>query len=287
MNLARISKKSPHFDSRQTLVALHNEKMLYFKKYYETLPEKKKKLDQLICRGMSQNINVSVKEYEKKSREQDQLEKKINLLRDEIERMEHRVDEAEYLLKASPFLEKYSKIKDNQHENSKTENYESDGSEEECDKSKDSFSESFEIKGLSKYVNEKNVSTKGRICEEYSRDCLGHIMGSVHKEMVSQGKNLTQQLKCLDCRVPRQLIHNEAIAVCPECGDSIIYQDRSIHMEFSDEIEVLSPFAYKRINHFKEWLSQLQLELKSILFVVSSHYNKINNCNTGFKLILI
>ena len=282
MNLARISKKSPHFDSRQTLVALHNEKMLYFKKYYETLPEKKKKLKQLICRGMSQKTSVSVKEYEKKSREQEELEKKINLLRDEIERMESRVDEAEYLLKASHYLEKYSKIEDNQQENYKTENYESDESDvshEEPDNPKDTFSESFEIKGLSKYVNEKNVSTKGRICEEYSKDCLGNIMGSVRKEMVTQGKNLTQQLKCLDCRVPRQLIHNEAIAVCPECGDSIVYQDRSIHMEFSDEVEVLSPFAYKRINHFKEWLNDWAKKV-SCLFI------RVNSFRTFIKEIL-
>ena len=46
--------------------------------------------------------------------------------------------------------------------------------------------------------------------------------------------------------------------MCLGCGETVEYQDNEVCTEFSEEIEVLSPFSYKRINHFKEWLSMLQ-----------------------------
>ena len=64
-------------------------------------------------------------------------------------------------------------------------------------------------------------------------------------------------LYCTDCSMDRVIVHRESIAICQNCASVISYQDNDACNEFSEEIEVLSPFSYKRINHFKEWISML------------------------------
>jgi hypothetical protein len=69
---------------------------------------------------------------------------------------------------------------------------------------------------------------------------------------------------CQDCNIQRVLDIKEATAVCTNCGSTIEYQTSETHAEFSEEIEILSPFAYKRINHFREWLNQLQAKESTV-----------------------
>jgi predicted RNA-binding Zn-ribbon protein involved in translation (DUF1610 family) len=62
----------------------------------------------------------------------------------------------------------------------------------------------------------------------------------------------TNRIKyCTECGVEKTLVVEESSYICPECGEMefvIIDEDR--------QIKEYSP--YKRINHFKEWLNQLQ-----------------------------
>lgn len=62
----------------------------------------------------------------------------------------------------------------------------------------------------------------------------------------------TNRIKyCDDCNVEKTLVVEDSSYICPECGQMefvIIDEDR--------QIKEYSP--YKRVNHFKEWLNQLQ-----------------------------
>ncbi len=62
----------------------------------------------------------------------------------------------------------------------------------------------------------------------------------------------TNRIKyCDDCNVEKTLVVEDSSYICPECG----------HMEFViiDEDRQIKEYSpYKRINHFKEWLNQLQ-----------------------------
>ena len=62
----------------------------------------------------------------------------------------------------------------------------------------------------------------------------------------------TNRIKyCEICNVEKTLVIEESSYICPECGDMefvIIDEDK--------QIKEYSP--YKRVNHFKEWLNQLQ-----------------------------
>ncbi len=77
----------------------------------------------------------------------------------------------------------------------------------------------------------------------------------------------TNRIKyCLECDVEKTLVIEESSYICPECGDMefvIIDEDR--------QIKEYSP--YKRINHFKEWLNQLQA--KEITEITSDIFENI------------
>lgn len=64
--------------------------------------------------------------------------------------------------------------------------------------------------------------------------------------------------ECPLCHEGLQLVSNKAVMTCPTCGYSVAYLDATIQsMSYSDDVE-FSSFSYKRINHFNEWLQQVQ-----------------------------
>lgn len=251
MNLSRISKKIPHADSRQTLESMHEVKLREFEEYYAQLPEKRMLLERLKQKALSLPQRVQSSKYAEKLTERMQLKEQIDELECEIELIVTREDETKYLLRASPFLYEY-------HLESKKTVAESEIACQPDDQSLDGdYDESEELSGrrsdvgLESFVETSHMSQKGRICDDYSATCLGYGINSTKKHNY-------EQLYCNDCGQYRVLDIKEAIALCTGCGVSVRYQDAQTHTEFSEEIEILSPFAYKRINHFKEWLSQLQ-----------------------------
>lgn len=241
MNLGRVSKKVPHEDNRMTLTAIHEKTMKEFSDYYDTLPEKEQLLEQLSIkyRGLR----------DKSSNESFKLKKDIKQLEIEISDIRERVSESEYLLKASPYLQEYKKstsVKTDEYDINKI----NDDGEEIINRDSNE-----ELSGFSSLVeiSIKNSSNKGKISRNYVQDCLSEGL-SLGTDVLKKKKDLM----CSECDIEKVVNHKEALAICMECGETVEYQDNEICNEFSEEIEVLSPFSYKRINHFKEWLSMLQ-----------------------------
>lgn len=83
---------------------------------------------------------------------------------------------------------------------------------------------------------------------------------------------------CEECNVEKTLVVEESSYICPDCGDMefvIIDEDK--------QIKEYSP--YKRINHFKEWLNQLQAkeitEISDDIFQnIVSELNKYKNIDS-------
>lgn len=64
--------------------------------------------------------------------------------------------------------------------------------------------------------------------------------------------------ECPLCHDSLILVSSKAIMTCKTCGYSIAYLDATMQsMSYSDDVE-FSSFSYKRINHFNEWLQQVQ-----------------------------
>lgn len=63
---------------------------------------------------------------------------------------------------------------------------------------------------------------------------------------------------CPRCKIPLVLSVNNHLLKCTKCPYNRIYIDAtSASMAYGDEVE-FSSFAYKRINHFIEWLFKFQ-----------------------------
>lgn len=63
---------------------------------------------------------------------------------------------------------------------------------------------------------------------------------------------------CYFCAVPLVCLPHDGIMVCPKCGYQetlLVEQNRPIYKQSAKET---SHFSYKRINHFNEWISQVQ-----------------------------
>lgn len=66
---------------------------------------------------------------------------------------------------------------------------------------------------------------------------------------------------CKKCHEPRIMSLAEATMICPMCGDAEINFEMGAHnMSYDQEVnsDVNICFAYKRINHFNEWMAQFQ-----------------------------
>lgn len=249
MNLARISKKTPHADSRQTLNAIHEDKMRSFQEMRDGLPDKEKNLENLISLYNSDTF----------SGDPFSLYDDIVKLQKDVGNIRDNKDEFEYLIKAAPFLMKYCQTEDNiqtspkdvepvdidegicqtEDDNCQTgdEYYGSDEGETDEGESDDDSPKQPDpdMSKLSTFVKQEQMSNKGEICEEYIRVCLYGKKGDYKH-------NIDDLLDC-ECGGVRTIILKEAIATCTTCGSSVTYQDDMSHPQYREEVEILSPFA--------------------------------------------
>lgn len=243
MNLARLSKKSPHADNRQTLIAMHQDKLKEFEDEYRTLPSKEQKLRQMI------------QQYKMKdSKNMQDLYEEICKMQKEVKKLRAREAENSYLIDASEYIkEYYAKGDPNEPEFS---NEEKEYNAESDTEKKIPLETTSSLSSIVQFVSHEK-GQKGQICKNYINSCLSTMSCKKHSEYISEEYT---KLICKKCDAMRTIIHTEAVASCQSCGEQVPYQDMFSHQEHREEVEVLSPFAYKRINHFKEWLTQMQAD---------------------------
>ncbi len=221
MDLSKISKKSPYEDSRMTLNAIDNKMIQKFESEYQTLSDRKKLLTQL--NRKKQGIR------NKYSNEYNDLTKTIKNLEEEIENIENRTEEMDYLLRAAPHFLEYTNARTEEIDTKSTKN----------------------INGF--FISEG--TNRGEICKKYIKECIGEGYSLSTK---SSELEFTKELTCSNCGIEKVTNPRESTASCVNCGEITKYQDTQNNKgEYSEEVEVLSPFAYKRINHFKEWITSI------------------------------
>ena len=105
---------------------------------------------------------------------------------------------------------------------------------------------------LQGYVTVVGMQNKGALYDEY--------VNIVEKKPNNVAEKIDSYV-CNRCNVSKLSIQNDSYMICPQCGESSIYFDSGTQgMSYEQEInsEVNTSFAYKRINHFNEWLAQFQ-----------------------------
>ena len=250
----RIKKKSP-IDNRVTLQAKHNLKCEYFNKKKENVTNKKQELIELrnkFQRYDKPNIELTTEELEIKLDTND----KIKELEQEIKKIENSSEQTNYFLDTGKILFNYSQP-NLQTKVKKVNDYK---------KGKGSGS-----KSVMDYFNSKQTKPANETEENNNKPDTSKSeflsKAKLYDSYLFKTQENTEKLNlendvnieiCNLCNQERVLYMSEGKMICPNCGDEIFILVDSDKPSYKEPPREVSYFAYKRINHFNEWLAQFQ-----------------------------
>ena len=244
MVLFKEIKKTSSSDNRNTLFSKINEKMLLFEKEKNIdLPKLKKQYKSIINK-----IKLKKKEKDKSPEYWEEYWPMVDIkdeIYKEVDRIENSNSDIEYMLDIIPFILEYTQ-----------EDEKSSGEAAEIDDyvaKQTQFNIFDNNNNISNFVNITGNVNKGDIYNRYMSEIEGeYVTGS------SRSKHKIKDI-CPYCKGKNELFEEESTLTCLVCGYSIDFIDSTLKFaSYQQDFEVVSYIAYKRINHFNEWLSQFQ-----------------------------
>tara|TARA_Y100000389_G_scaffold190678_1_gene215772 strand:- start:5487 stop:6761 length:1275 start_codon:yes stop_codon:yes gene_type:complete len=103
---------------------------------------------------------------------------------------------------------------------------------------------------LFSYMSSKQTNNKGSLLDRY--------MSEIDKTYVTKVRHVPTINICATCNKEQITSHTDGLLLCETCGTATNIVIDSTKPCYKEPIPENSYFAYKRINHFKEWLSQFQ-----------------------------
>ena len=230
------NRKKKTVDRRTTIDAKHKAIVKEFNESKKQLPSLKKELKKV--KNSYDILNkknlrdFSDEEFIKK----DELEDKIEELEKKIDNLENSVEEKDYYLNTSALLFDYY---DNSLSNKVL--------EEKGKKHKSN-------KTVMDWLNKNQAQTENvrrKVCDNYLALTDPNFVKSFDK-------NETQSSICEKCGIEKMTHLSEGCMICTKCGEISYIVIDSDKPSYKDPPQEISYFAYKRINHFNEWLAQFQ-----------------------------
>ena len=226
MNTFKVSNKVIHSDKRSSIENIHNEKINELEKYYKTLDIKKNKLEHL-------NQIYELSEKNNKFEDISDLSDEINNLKKEIYNIENQTEMVDYLLLAAPFIQN---IDSNCYR--------------EAESNNDNINSEIQSGNILDYIEKTGTTNKG---EEYTN----YINMCFYNSLPLDTSNDIELSNCKECSSKMIFDSKNALLTCENCGISQKYNKSENYCDYTN-VEITCPhLEYKRINHFKEWLTQL------------------------------
>ena len=245
--IAKKSERTLDYKHEKSINNIENEKM--------NLDKKKKELTKLLLEkkkiDSQSNIDIS-NELIKKNVE---LDITIKNLENDIKNIEENNSELNYFFDTANILFEYYDIIEEQKNNLGCSNISNNSSHDnlksiDSDNSSDtSFEEPSTNKNIFDFFTTEKKTNRADLLEDYM-----HITDN---SFISKKKLLNTKI-CSKCNIEMTLIQSEAIVVCTKCGSTEFILVDSEKPSFREPVPENSYFAYKRINHFNEWLAQFQ-----------------------------
>ncbi len=256
----RVKKKSP-VDNRVTLQAKYNQKCEYFNKKKENIVSIRtelKKLQDELNNYNKPNSELSPEELEIKL----DIIDKIKLFEKDIKNVEHSVEETNYFLDTGRILFNYSET-NSKDKNKKVNDFKKKAKKGQTKSVMDYFNSNkpgndAKNDALSHTKMVSNTNTPGKVYESKAKmyeSYLFKTQENTDKLNVESDVNIEI---CQLCNNERTLYMSEGKMICPICGDEIFILIDSDKPSYKEPPREVSYFAYKRINHFNEWLAQFQ-----------------------------
>ena len=223
------NRKKKFVDTRTTIDAKHNKQIKLLREKKNELPLKKKELKNL-KNEYSKYVNIDLKKLTNDDFDnKHNIEEKIEIIEKDILVLENDTEENEYLLKTANLLHEY-------YENSK--------------KPIETKKVQTNTKSVMDWLNKDSIIKNSRkdICEQY--------LSITDKDFV---KNYdTPNDICDKCKGEKIIHLSQGCMICKKCGDISYIIIDSDKPSYKDPPKEVCYFAYKRINHFNEWLAQFQ-----------------------------
>jgi hypothetical protein len=234
---------------KTTIDNRHNKKMLEININIDTLNEKQQLLNK---------IKDTLKQYQERSMNElldAEIKVKLNLLEDkrkleqEIENINKNHTKNNYILETSHLLYEYF------NENNI---YNSGAETPVTNSTKTTVLDFFKSNNVSKSNNESTPAIKSDFSSK--NDIMNEYLKITDMNYVKYINNIsTNELdNCMECGISRIRDTIHGCMICPQCGCEekiLIDCDTPSYKEPPRE---LTYFAYKKINHANEWLSQFQ-----------------------------
>tara|TARA_Y100000590_G_scaffold384433_3_gene455827 strand:+ start:5699 stop:6877 length:1179 start_codon:yes stop_codon:yes gene_type:complete len=237
----RTKRKSP-CDTRVTLQSKHDLKVQQFsdkKKSLKKLNTTKSELIKELNKNNKKNSELDNCELELRLKIKDNIRE----IEAKIEQIESNKEEVDYLLDTGNMLFDYIDIKTN------------NGNK------KNTYIKNENVKSVMEYFNsntnsnsnikQNNVCEKSKIYENYL------LLIDEDYEKLNKNDNMNIE-NCSTCNIEKLLYISEGKYICPKCGTEEFVLIDSDKPSYKDPPREVSYFAYKRINHFNEWLAQFQ-----------------------------
>jgi hypothetical protein len=239
----KTSKKLSN-SSKTTLDAIHHQQINTFKDEKSQLNAYKKELEEL---ENQMNVPDCKNIYE--------LEKKCNVIKGKISKLENNDELFDYYLKTGNLLYEYYNIQEKISQGSSMINQlkAKPGTifaalEEAASKENNLI----ELEKKEEKTQQPPQFAREKILDKY----LQIVDPEIAKNFISETEESWSE--CPNCNKDMIFNMNEAYISCSECG----YQDfvliDSDKLSYKDPPREVSYYAYKRINHFNEWLAQFQ-----------------------------
>ena len=258
----KTSKENSTIDKK------HNDMIKQFAKNKKLIKKLEKQISTITRDLDSWDISKKQKQIDEYIELQD---KKIDLEK-QLDSIHNSLNEEEYMLDTGKLLFQYYEIKNNKVDNSVT-NTESEtiinpnqkktilsfftnSKEKELNQSKSTIN-------TSNQENERN-NNDDIIYDKYNQLNKQTIM-ELYLSKINQNDTIqTKQYKthneyyCEHCHKEMIIYRSNGVIICPQCGIQKSISLDSDKPSYKEPPKEISYFAYKRINHFNEWLAQFQ-----------------------------
>ena len=237
-------------ESKTTLDTLHQNQLQQMNENendLEKLIEEKNKLENMIKNTETPSSFLSEIEYE-------QIQNKIKMLSNEIEIRKNKNEYLDYFLDTGDILYSYYDIQEKIQE----------GTLPKKQTTKKKLGAIFDVLEMAAKGDEQCEQTPIVVKQDsthLSRDrLLDDYMRKIHPDSVRAVKNIADDTygDCPSCEKEMFFSANEAVFTCVNCGYQEFVLIDSDKPSYKDPPREVSYYAYKRINHFNEWLAQFQ-----------------------------
>ena len=257
MKTTKKNKRKCNYEkTTYTLDICHEKQLKEFENKYnniQKLTKDKKNLEKKINTFKKEKNNetdifiINQNNIENKHEKIFELEKKLKKINLEIDELNNKNNEIDYLSKTSDILFKYFDYVENENDdddkkqNKKIVNFFSPY------KNLDDNDKTIEHLGKSDFQNSIN-----------REDLLENYLSKTDKDYINSNLKTLKE-KCYHCNSENvNELTNDGILYCTDCNtiDYIIIDNE--RPSYKDPPKEISYFSYNRINHFNEWINQTQ-----------------------------